>query len=66
MVCRDTVYFHTGHDEARGREMFTMCDWLCFSSKDMKMWNAHGPIMRVTNQKRFLFKRRGVLGSHGD
>ena len=47
MVYNDTVYLYTGHDEGKGREMFTMWDWLCFSSKDMKTWTAHGPIMRV-------------------
>lgn len=51
MVYNDTVYLYAGHDEAKGREMFTMWDWLCFSSKDMKTWTAHGPIMRVTDFK---------------
>ena len=51
MVYNDTVYLYTGHDEAKGREMFTMRDWLCFSSKDMQTWTAHGPIMRVTDFK---------------
>jgi hypothetical protein len=51
MVCHDTVYLYTGHDEAKGREMFTMWDWLCFSSKDLKTWTPHGPIMRVTDFK---------------
>jgi len=51
MIYKDTVYLYTGHDEAKGREMFTMWDWLCFSSKDMKTWTAHGPIMRVTDFK---------------
>lgn len=51
MVYGDTVYLYTGHDEAKGKEMFTMWDWLCFSSKDMKTWTAHGPIMRVTDFK---------------
>jgi hypothetical protein len=51
MVVGDTVYLYTGHDEARGNEMFTMKEWLCFSSKDMKHWTAHGPIMRATDFK---------------
>jgi hypothetical protein len=51
LVYNDAVYLYTGHDEAKGREMFTMWDWLCFSSKDMKTWTAHGPIMRVTDFK---------------
>jgi arabinoxylan arabinofuranohydrolase len=36
MVYGDTVYLYVGHDEAKGREMFTMKQWLCYSSKDMK------------------------------
>lgn len=51
MVYHDTVYLYTGHDQAHGQEMFTMWDWLCFSSPDMKTWTAHGPIMRVTDFK---------------
>jgi hypothetical protein len=51
MVYNDTVYLYTGHDEAKDKEMFTMWEWLCFSSKDMKTWVAHGPIMKVTDFK---------------
>lgn len=51
MVYNDTVYLYTGHDEAKGNEMFTMWEWLCFSSKDMRTWTPHGPIMRVTDFK---------------
>ena len=51
MVEGDTVYLYTGHDEAKGGEMFTMKEWLCFSSKDMKHWVSHGPIMRATDFK---------------
>lgn len=51
LVVGNTVYLYTGHDQARGKEMFTMWDWLCFSSKDMKIWTPHGPVMRVTDFK---------------
>jgi xylan 1,4-beta-xylosidase len=51
MVYNDTVYLYVGHDEAKGKEMFTMWEWLCFSSKDMKTWTAHGPIMKVKDFK---------------
>jgi beta-xylosidase len=51
MVYNDTVYLYVGHDEAKGKEMFTMWEWLCFSSKDMKTWVAHGPIMKVKDFK---------------
>jgi beta-xylosidase len=45
------VYLYTDHDEARGDEMFTMREWLAFSSEDMKTWTAHGPIMQATDFK---------------
>jgi len=51
LVDGDTLYLYTGHDEAKGNEMFTMWDWQCFSTKDMKTWTAHKPIMRVTDFK---------------
>lgn len=39
---RGTVYLYTGHDDPpRGREQYTMNDWLCFSSEDLVGWNAH-------------------------
>lgn len=43
------VYLYVGHDEARGEEMFTMREWLVFSSADMRRWTPHGPIMRATD-----------------
>ncbi|WAC47883.1 glycoside hydrolase family 43 protein [Asticcacaulis sp. SL142] len=51
LVVGDTVYLYTGHDEARGKEMFTMKDWRVFSSKDLLTWTAHGPIMNATDFK---------------
>ncbi|OYW82469.1 MAG: glycoside hydrolase, partial [Asticcacaulis sp. 32-58-5] len=51
LVVGDTVYLYTGHDEARGTEMFTMKDWRVFSSKDLLTWTAHGPIMKATDFK---------------
>ncbi|RYX86131.1 hypothetical protein EON83_02615 [bacterium] len=51
LVDGDTVYLYVGHDEAKGDEMFTMREWLYYSSKDMKNWKAHGPIMRATDFK---------------
>ena len=49
LVVGDTVYLHVGHDEARPGEMFVMKEWLCYSSKDMKTWAAHGPVMKPTD-----------------
>jgi hypothetical protein len=36
LVVGDTLYCYTGHDQAVGRQFFTMPDWLCYSTKDMK------------------------------
>ena len=38
LVVGDTLYCYTGHDRAVGRQFFTMPDWLCYSTKDMKNW----------------------------
>lgn len=51
LVVGDTLYLYTGHDEARGDEMFTMRDWLVFSTKDMKTWTPHAPIMKAKDFK---------------
>jgi beta-xylosidase len=51
LVVGDTLYLYVGHDEAKGKEMFTMKEWLCYSTKDMKNWTAHGPIMKPTDFK---------------
>jgi len=32
LVVGDTVYLYAGRDNAKGKEMFTMPEWLCFSS----------------------------------
>lgn len=49
LVVGDTVYLYVGHDNAKEGEMFTMPDWLCFSSKDMRNWTAHGTVLSPTN-----------------
>jgi arabinoxylan arabinofuranohydrolase len=49
LVVGDTVYLYVGHDNAKGREMFTMPEWLCYSSKDMKSWTSHGTVLRPTD-----------------
>src|SRR5947209_11563215 len=51
MLYQGTLYLYTGHDEAKGKEMFNMKDWRCFSTTDMKTWTAHGPVMKVTDFK---------------
>lgn len=50
MVHGDTVYLYTGHDEApHNDKFFEMHDWLLFSSKDMKTWQAHGAVLKATD-----------------
>jgi beta-xylosidase len=51
MVYKGTVYLYTGHDEAKGKELFTMNDWLCYSSKDMRNWTPHGPLLSTKDFK---------------
>ncbi|MBN8460368.1 MAG: glycoside hydrolase family 43 protein [Verrucomicrobia bacterium] len=46
LVVGDTVYLYVGRDNAKGKEMFTMPEWLCFSTKDMKTWTAHGSVLK--------------------
>jgi beta-xylosidase len=46
LVVGDTLYCFAGHDAAVGRQFFTMPDWLCYSTKDMKNWTPHGAIMK--------------------
>lgn len=47
----DTLYVYAGRDEAKDGEMFNMREWLCYSTKDLKTWTAHGPIMKPTDFK---------------
>lgn len=51
LVVGDTLYLYVGHDQAQGDEMFNMREWLVYSTKDMKYWTAHAPIMRVADFK---------------
>jgi arabinoxylan arabinofuranohydrolase len=44
MVVGDTVYVYVGHDSAKVGQFFTLPDWLCYSSKDMKTWTPHGQV----------------------
>lgn len=46
MVIGDTVYVYVGHNNAKEGQLFTIPDWRCYSSKDMKTWTSHGSIMR--------------------
>lgn len=48
MVYNDTFYFYTGHD-ADGASYFTMTDWRCYSTTDMKNWVDHGAVLSYTD-----------------
>ena len=49
LVVGDTLYLYVGHDEAGEGQMFNITEWLAYSTKDMKTWTYHGPIMRPTD-----------------
>ena len=57
LVVGDTVYVYAGHDGSKPGQGFVMPEWLCYSSKDMKTWTAHGPVMRP---EQFSFARAGT------
>ncbi|MEO7529982.1 MAG: family 43 glycosylhydrolase, partial [Sediminibacterium sp.] len=45
LVVGDEVFVYVGHDAASVGGWFNMPEWLCYSSKDMKNWKAHGPVL---------------------
>ena len=48
MVCGDTLYLFTTHDEDRlVNNFYTMNDWRCFSTKNMIDWIDHGKIFSL-------------------
>lgn len=49
VVIGERLWLYTGHDEAADGEMFTMREWLAYSTTDMRQWTFHGPIMKVTD-----------------
>jgi hypothetical protein len=51
LIVGDTAYLYVGHDEAKGDDFFLMKEWLCYSSKDLRHWTAHGAIMKPTDFK---------------
>ncbi|QIK78317.1 family 43 glycosylhydrolase [Sphingomonas piscis] len=51
LVRGNRLYLYVGHDEARGKEMFNMREWLAYSTTDMRHWTFHGPIMKATDFK---------------
>jgi hypothetical protein len=49
LVVGGRLYLYVGHDEARGDEMFTMREWLVYSTTDMRRWTPHEKIMKVAD-----------------
>lgn len=49
LVDGDTVYLYVGHDDARTGSSYTMPDYLCYSTKDLKEWKYEGVTMRMTD-----------------
>lgn len=47
-VIGDTVYIVAGHDTSTNNE-YNIPEWVIYSSKDMKNWTYHGPIMKATD-----------------
>ncbi len=48
MVCGDTLYLYTTHDEDElVNDFYTMNDWRCFSTKNMVDWEDHGKIFSL-------------------
>lgn len=49
LVVKDRLYLYVGHDEAQGDEMFTMREWLVYSTTDLTHWTDHGRVMAATD-----------------
>ncbi len=56
MVHDGKLYLYVGHDvytpemdEAKDHRMFNIVDWLCYSTEDMKTWEAHGTVLAPTD-----------------
>ena len=50
LVVGDTLYVYVGHDEAvDGGADYNITEWLCYSTKDLKTWTAHGSVLKPTD-----------------
>ena len=49
LVVGDTLYLYAGHDDAHGREMFTIKAWRCYSTKDLVNWKSYGDVLTSTD-----------------
>jgi arabinoxylan arabinofuranohydrolase len=46
LVVGDVLYLYVGHDNAAEGEMFTMPEWLCYSTTDMRHWKPEGVVLK--------------------
>ncbi len=49
LVDGDTVYLYVGHDYTGSGGGYTMPDYLCYSTKDLKEWTYEGVTMKMTD-----------------
>ncbi len=49
LVVGDTLYLYAGHDDAHGREMFTIKAWRAYSTKDLVNWKSYGDVLTSTD-----------------
>lgn len=56
MLHKGTLYLYVGHDEyyegqdtASGGKEFNITEWLCYSTKDMQLWEDHGSVLKPTD-----------------
>ena len=55
LVDGDTVYLYAGHDESNdnavNRKIYTLREYICYSTKDMKNWKSEGTVMKVSTDE---------------
>jgi hypothetical protein len=51
LVVGNRLYLYVDHDEAKDGEMFTMREWLVYSTTDMKTWTSYPAILKVSDLK---------------
>ena len=47
LVDGDTVYLYVGHDDTSSGGGYTMPDYLCYSTQDLKEWKYEGVVMNM-------------------
>lgn len=61
MVCNDTVYLYTSHDEDNTVEnFFTMYDWRCYTTTDLVNWTDHGAVASLEIDLPWAKKKNGA------